>query len=214
MANPMKHRNPQRSKQTILLAAEELFARKGPSASVDLIARKSRLNKRMVYHYFGSKAGLWQAVLVRQYEKAARVETDLPDKTTISEITSELVARYYRFLASDKHFVKILMHENLQEGKFVRKLPVAKTKFPLLQTLEKALNHPDNRHAPAQLLIDCLALCFFYFSNQATLSTLFGFDLLDPKRIDGRIDHVRKIVRLIADPLTAAESTSPGPANS
>jgi hypothetical protein len=46
------------------------------------------------------------------------------------------------------------------------------------------------------------------------LSALFGVNLLDPKQLDRRIEHVEKIVRLITHPLTAMESTSPGPANS
>ena len=194
----VKQRDPERSKNRILLTAEQLFAEKGPSAGVDLIADKSGLNKRMIYHYFGSKAGLWQAVLLRQYEKAAQVEGDLPRDSNLSDVTAELVERYYRFLAEDRCFVKILMHENLQHGRSIRKIPVARTKFPLLLALEKSIKNARRRDLdPNNLLIDCLALCFFYFSNAGTLSSLLETDLQDKKNIQRRIDHVKQIVRLI-----------------
>ena len=206
MDEAVKQRDPERSKHRILLTAEQLFAEKGPAAGVDLIARKSGLNKRMIYHYFGSKAGLWQAVLLRQYEKAARVEADLPPDKSLSDVTAELVERYYRFLAGDRVFVKILMHENLQRGRSVRKIPVAHTKFPLLAALEKSIRAARLPHLdPDNLLIDCLALCFFYFSNAETLATLFETDLQTPKNLGRRIDHVKQIVRMI----TAADSAGP-----
>lgn len=210
MAERIKQRDAERSKEQILQAAEALFAREGFRAGVDRIAAKSRLNKRMIYHYFGNKAGLWRAVLTRQYEKVARVEADLSSKTSLADVTAELIGRYHEFLASDPHFVKILMQENLHDGRFVRKLPVARTKVPLLLALEKALRSGSATHLdPAQLLVDCLALCFFYFSNQATLSSLLGWDPLDRAHLARRIDHVRRIVRLV----TSGDVPATSPAN-
>ena len=44
-------------------------------ARVDAIARRSRCNKRMLYHYYRNKAGLFQAVLHQKIvERMARVE--------------------------------------------------------------------------------------------------------------------------------------------
>src|SRR5215469_15724895 len=57
-------RNPQQSQQRILDAALKEFAQKGfAGARVDTIARRARINKRMLYHYFGDKEGLWREVL-------------------------------------------------------------------------------------------------------------------------------------------------------
>src|SRR5437016_5435911 len=60
-------RNPRRTRDRILAAALKEFAAKGfHGARVDLIARRARINKRMLYHYFGDKEGLFKAVLRRK----------------------------------------------------------------------------------------------------------------------------------------------------
>jgi len=49
-------RNPQQTQQRILEAAVQEFAGKGfAGARVDVIARRARINKRMLYIYFGDK---------------------------------------------------------------------------------------------------------------------------------------------------------------
>src|ERR1017187_5319360 len=60
-------RNPQQSQQRILEAALAEFAAKGfAGARVDVIAKNARINKRMLYHYFGDKEGLFREVLRRK----------------------------------------------------------------------------------------------------------------------------------------------------
>ena len=55
------------SPQRILEAALQEFAAKGfAGARVDVIARRARINKRMLYHYFGDKEGLFREVLRRK----------------------------------------------------------------------------------------------------------------------------------------------------
>lgn len=196
----VRRRDAERSRGRILAAAETLFADQGPSASINEIAAAAGLNKRMIYHYFSSKEGLWQAVLMHQYEKAAEPELDLPPEADAARIIAHLVERYYRFLAGDRVFVRIMMHENLRGGSTVRRLPVAATKSPILQALRTSLarlERPEQAEPVLeadQLLTDCMALCFFYFSNQATLSATLGKDLGDPARIEERIGHVKRFV--------------------
>jgi len=45
-----------------------------------------------------------------------------------------------------------------------------------------------------QLYISIAALCFFYLSNSATLSVIFGRDLLDREARDERLDHMIALV--------------------
>jgi AcrR family transcriptional regulator len=57
-------RDPDRTRGRILAAAITEFAAKGlAGARVDAIARRADSNKRMLYHYFGDKEGLFRAVL-------------------------------------------------------------------------------------------------------------------------------------------------------
>ena len=57
-------RDPVRTRQRILSAAGREFVAKGfAGARVDAIARAAKVNKRMLYHYFGDKEGLYRATL-------------------------------------------------------------------------------------------------------------------------------------------------------
>ena len=61
-------RDAEGTKARILDAAKKEFARSGlGGARVDVIADKAHANKRMIYHYFGSKEGLFQTVLEHAY---------------------------------------------------------------------------------------------------------------------------------------------------
>lgn len=66
-------RDPAAARHRILQAAAEECARHGfAGARVDRVAAAAGLNKRMLYHYFGDKGGLVQAVLARQLERVDR----------------------------------------------------------------------------------------------------------------------------------------------
>jgi AcrR family transcriptional regulator len=57
---------PDDTRESLLSSATEAFAEKGFSgARVDEIAAKADANKAMIYYHFGSKEGLYKAVLLR-----------------------------------------------------------------------------------------------------------------------------------------------------
>lgn len=65
-------RNAQLTRQKILAAAIAEFSTHGHAgARVDRIAAMAGVNKRMIYHHFGSKAGVFEAVLADRPSAAA-----------------------------------------------------------------------------------------------------------------------------------------------
>lgn len=67
-------------KERILQAAEDEFAQKGFAAvRIDEIARLAESNKQLIYYYFGSKAGLYDAVLERMIEDRTSYWAELAD---------------------------------------------------------------------------------------------------------------------------------------
>ena len=65
---PFRARNPEATRADILASARAEFAKAGLSgARVDKIAENSGANKRMIYHYFGSKEELFAAVVEEAY---------------------------------------------------------------------------------------------------------------------------------------------------
>ena len=61
---PTRKRNPVRTQEAILNAAETEFCKHGfNGARIDKIAKRSRSNTRMIYHYFKNKDKFYLACL-------------------------------------------------------------------------------------------------------------------------------------------------------
>ena len=65
---------------------------------------------------------------------------------------------------------------------------------------------------PVQLYISIAALCFFYLSNCATLSVIFGRDLLGKEARDERLAHMVALVLAALTGKSTANFGKPGPA--
>lgn len=72
----MPARDSQRSQERILAAALAEFSEHGfAGARVDRIARRARINKRMLYCYFGDKNALYRETMRRRFAlRAAQIE--------------------------------------------------------------------------------------------------------------------------------------------
>src|ERR1700749_1872192 len=86
-------RNAEATRQRLLDAAAEEFAARGiAGARVDRIAHAARSNKAQIYHYFGSKDSLFDAVFDRIVQ-ATVTETPI-DPTDLPEYAGRLFDRY------------------------------------------------------------------------------------------------------------------------
>jgi TetR/AcrR family transcriptional regulator len=104
-------RDPERTKRRILDAARRIFATRGiDGARVDAIAARAGTNKRMLYHYFGSKDGLFRAVLRQRL--AERSPTSTPRR-----LGPERLADLQDRLAAEPDYVRLLMWEALERGR-------------------------------------------------------------------------------------------------
>lgn len=73
----MVTRDSQRTRAKILAAATQAFVRLGPAgARVDAIVAAAGVNKRMLYHHFGDKQGLYQAVLAASGEEQGSLSAE------------------------------------------------------------------------------------------------------------------------------------------
>ena len=103
-------RNPGRTRGRILLAALKEFAAHGfAGARVDAIARHAKINKRMLYHYFGDKEDLFKAVLRRKIaERNAWAEASSGEPT-------ETLPFWFEAACKDTDWVRMLEWEALQD---------------------------------------------------------------------------------------------------
>ncbi len=108
---PAATRNPVRTRERILAAALQEFAAHGfAGARVDTIAQRAGSNKRMLYHYFHDKSGLFRAVIQHKIStRVASVEAQLPD----NELNSTMPL-WFKQNCVDADWVRLLAWESLQ----------------------------------------------------------------------------------------------------
>jgi len=104
-------RNPHQSQERILRAALEEFAANGfAGARVNAIARRARINKRMLYHYFGDKEGLFREVLRRKMAQRAAWMASAPENPI------ERLPHWFQLACRDHDWIRLLEWEALQWG--------------------------------------------------------------------------------------------------
>jgi TetR/AcrR family transcriptional regulator len=181
-------RDPIRTKQSLLTAGIRLFASRGyHGVAVDEIVAAAGCNKRMLYHYFGDKEGLYAAVLQAVYARLEKVEMQpIAQDAATADVVREIMARYFDFLSHDPEFVNLLLWENLNQGRILARHPDLLTKAPVLVLLRDVLEAAKRRGEIGDigdvrhLLILMIGMCFIYFSNRHTLRQSVGLDLDRP----------------------------------
>ena len=74
---PKRTNDPERTMAGIIAVATAEFAAKGLAGGrIDAIADATHTSKRMIYYYYGSKEGLYLAVLEDAYRRIRATETD------------------------------------------------------------------------------------------------------------------------------------------
>src|SRR5476649_2029106 len=102
-------RDPDRTRERILAAALQEFAANGfAGARVDVIARRARINKRMLYHYFRHKEGLFRAVLRRKIGERQAWAASLPSDP------AERLPFWFKSACHDPGWIRLLEWEALQ----------------------------------------------------------------------------------------------------
>ena len=106
------------TRERILAAAEDEFSEKGfYGARVDEIAAAADFNKRMLYAHFGSKEGLYRAVLVSVYERIGVCEESyVLEGADPIEVIKHIIFVSFDFLSKNPKVVRILLWENLNRA--------------------------------------------------------------------------------------------------
>jgi AcrR family transcriptional regulator len=196
-------RNAATAKANILEVATEEFANKGLSGGrVDEIAERTNTVKRMIYYYFGSKDGLYRAVLERSYESIRSLEASLElEALAPDEALRELVRATFDYHNKHPDFVRLVMNENIHHGEHIGHLPIIKARRnTVLSLLRKLLERGVAEHAfrsdldPIDVHMSISALCFYNVSNRYTFSAIFDKDMVSPKALAKRREIVVDMV--------------------
>jgi TetR/AcrR family transcriptional regulator len=198
-----QRRNPEATRNKLLLAARREFADSGlAGARVDEIAARAGVNKQLVYHYFGDKDALYLAVLewvyeeIRSHELRLNLE-GLPPERAIRK----LIESSFDHLATHPDFILLLNDENRAGARHVRGSRKLETMHsPLVSMVSEILGEGVRNGVfrkginPVHLYISIAGLSYFFFSNTPTLSAIFGKDLSSAAAKRARRKHVVDLV--------------------
>jgi len=155
----------------IVAAAREEFARRGfAGARVEQIARRAGVNKQLLFYYFHSKRGLFQAVLAQSAGEleTALAELSYPAGGPLERLRLTLAAQF-EFLARNPQIVALLGQGTRSDGGAAF-APAINRLVVLLaegQGLGQVRDDVDPHLAAAQALI----LMVGYLSMEAVIAT-------------------------------------------
>lgn len=199
----LRTRDADRTQLEILAAATAEFADKGlGGARIDAIAERAGINKRLIYYYFGGKDELFLAVLeqtyahIRQAEQALELEAISP-----AEAIRRLVSFTWHYYIDHPEFLTLLNSENLHRARHLKQSgKIRELNSPLVQSLGLVLERGRKEGVfrggvdAVQLYISIAGLAYFYLSNNHTLTTIFGRDLMTPKAQSERLSHMTELI--------------------
>jgi len=199
--------DPERTMADILEVATREFAEKGLSgARIDAIAEAMRTSKRMIYYYFGSKEGLYLAVLEESYRRIRAIEAEAHlDDLAPEDALRKLVAHTVDYQWAHPEFVRLVQSENihraayLSQSKSIRKLNV-----PAIDGLKRVIERGQQAGVfragidAIDLHMSISALSVFNVANRHTFSLIFARDLESHAAMVARRDSIiEMIVRFV-----------------
>jgi AcrR family transcriptional regulator len=190
LERPGRKNNPQRTKQDILTVATKEFARNGFSGGrIDTIAAKTRTTKRMIYYYFGSKEGLYIAVLEKVYSGIRAMESELHlEELGPEEAIRRLIQTTFDYDEEHPDFIRLVSIENIHRAEHLKKSGVIRElNKAVTGTLSAILQRGRAEGVfraeidPVDLHMLISAFCLFRVSNRHTFGTIFRRNFSAPQ---------------------------------
>jgi AcrR family transcriptional regulator len=195
--------DPEETKRNILDIATQEFSAMGlAGARVDAIAERTNTTKRMLYYYFGSKEGLYEAVLDKVYGDIRALEQDL-HVSELEPVEGMRKLVEFTFDYHDRHrdFVRLVSIENIHGAKYVEQMKTFRSRnASAIVTIEDLLARGvasgqfRDDIDPIDLHLMISSLCFHRVSNRSTFGAAFGRDPSHPRL---RAKHREMIVDAI-----------------
>jgi len=182
-------RDPERTRGRILAAATAIFAEHGfAGARVEAITSAAGVNMRMIYHYFGDKAGLYVAVLEHLLGELRQAEArPIPTGGSAISALLSIFDTIFEHFGDSPELVRILSTENVMSARFLKSSVETPTvASPSLRNigtlLERGRRDGSIRRTvdPLHLYVVMVGLAYFHRSNGHTLSHIWSTDIYAP----------------------------------
>jgi AcrR family transcriptional regulator len=174
--------DPARTMAGILEVATAEFAAKGLSgARIDAIADATQTSKRMIYYYFGSKEGLYVAVLEESYRRMRQIESELHLEDLEPEAAlRRLVEFTFDHHADNEDYIRLVMNENIERGAYLaQSKSIQELNVPAIEAIRNLYDRGVASGVfrpglePLDIHASISALTFFNVSNQHTFGLIF-----------------------------------------
>ena len=179
----------------IAAAAEALFAQRGyEGTAVRDIAKKAGVNGAMIHYYFGSKEGLYRAILEGAASKvrALLVETSSSRASTESRLAA-FVDAYSAYILSQPNLARILYREMLTGAKHLMRIAekYAVTNYTILRdTMREGIKHGELRAIDAELApISLMGMIVIFQFLRPIISVALGKTAYDEKFVNRVAAH-------------------------
>jgi TetR/AcrR family transcriptional regulator len=199
----IRRRDPDRTRRAILDAGRVEFCLHGfNGARIERIARRSKSNLRMIYHYFGNKEGLYLSNLESVYSEIRNQELQL-DLANCSPLEGlrRLILFSFDFFATHSDFIALISTENILKGRFLKRLPsIQAMSLPLIEVIRGFLQRGEKEGIfrtgidPLQFYVSIVAQSQLHISNRYTLSVLFNQDLTNEDWLRARREHTTEML--------------------
>ncbi len=173
----------QATRDSILRAATKVFAKHGfAGGRVEQISKAAKSYDRMIYYYFGSKEGLFIAVLEEMYRRFNEAESKLAlDAVAPVEALCAVIRFMWAYYQRNPEFITLLNTENLHRGKHISKsLRAREYSSPAVSVLAGVLARGAQQKlfradiAARDVYLMIASMGYFYVSNRFTLSAFLG----------------------------------------
>jgi AcrR family transcriptional regulator len=178
--------DPQRTRRAILDAAISVFAEKGFSgANVDEIVARVQTTKPSLYYHFGSKEGLFAAVLEDVYSGMREIERSLKlERLSSVAAMRKLVEITFDYHAAHPDWIRLISVANIHVAKHIAgSESLVPSNSAILGILRELLQR-GVREGAFRDDVDALHLhllinsfCFYRVSNRHTWKVIFKRDL-------------------------------------
>jgi TetR/AcrR family transcriptional regulator len=191
-------RDADRTREAILVAAEESFARRGfERTSLQHIGEAASVARSTPAYFFGGKEALYDAVLARVTARAQEAMARAYAKgggQSPEDAVASYIGALIDFLGSDRNFLRLIQREALGDGSRVTEFfgrAVEESVAAFGPAAEKA------RVAPERLILDVMALCWYPFAQEHTVMPALGMRARDHVFLEEQKRHIDDLVRAL-----------------
>jgi len=203
-----KIRDAVRTRARILAVAHERFSKNGyAGTSVDDIVTASGVTKRMLYHYFGDKEGIYREVFLAGWKDLetsiqGRLQQSFSGKLDLLQMSTSVLETLHDYIAEHQSFMRLMMWEGL-EGGIISKEIWKDVRGPLYTQARQLLSIAIGQGIipkqldPTHLIISFVGAVTYYFGYPSSLDAMIGQPTLSPEAIQRRKEQVIALFGLI-----------------